>query len=255
LTQSTVYLEDYEHDGNNGASKEKEKMTIILGEANNKTTQSREGTAVSEENRKALLSPKLTSRSLYRLQLTMYLTILPQPLHTPPMTELSHCHLHLLPWYKVCEHSHCKLLLTFSFPLVEDQELDEDTETWPVPKELIKDFNKVKNNYRVLPLVVYDADDHFVEPLQVNDALKHALVEIHFGVVHYKIGRAGETHDSFTAVPKQILILKTPPVQTPSPYKRKNVRSGPVRPKGFEDFRKDTPSDQKGKNVASGSRA
>ena len=105
------------------------------------------------------------------------------------------------------------------------------------------------------PLVVYDANNQFVEPLQVNGALKHALVEIHFGIIHYKIGRGGETHDSFTAVPKQLVILQMAPIQPLSAYKRKNVRSGPVRPKGFEDFRKDTPSDNKGKNVASGSRA
>jgi len=111
--------------------------------------------------------------------------------------------------------------------LIDDEDLDEDTETWPVPKEIVK--------------------------VQVNGALKNVLVEIHFGIVHYKIGRAGETHDSFTAVLKQIIILQTAPVQTPSTYKRKNVRSGPVRPKGFEDFYKDTP-DFKGKNVASGSR-
>jgi hypothetical protein len=106
----------------------------------------------------------------------------------------------------------------------------------------------------VLPLVVYDADDQFVEPLQVNNALKHALVEIHFGIIHYKIGRGGETHDSFTAVPKQLVILQTAPIQPRSAYERKNVCSGPVRPKGFKDFDKDTPSNSKGKDVASGSR-
>lgn len=123
-----------------------------------------------------------------------------------------------------------------------------------MPKEVVKEYNEVRKNYRVLPLPVYDAENHFVEPPQVNSALKNALVEIHFGIVHYKIGRNGETHDSFTAAPKQLIVLKPAPIQIPSAYKRKNVRSGPVRPKGFEDFRKDVPSDAKGKNIASGSR-
>ena len=66
---------------------------------------------------------------------------------------------------------------------------------------------------------------------------------------------SGETHNSFMAVPKQLVILQTAPIQLPSAYKHKNVCSGPVRPKGFEDFHKDTPSDCKGKNVTSGLRA
>ena len=137
-----------------------------------------------------------------------------------------------------------------------DELLDEDTETWPVPMDMIDTFKNIKNNYRVQPLVVYDTHNQFVEPLEVNNALKNALIEIHFGIVHFKIGRGGDLHDSFTAVPKQIIILKTAPIQTPNTYKRKNIRSGPVRPKKFEDFRTtEEPADPKGKAIASGSRA
>jgi hypothetical protein len=102
---------------------------------------------------------------------------------------------------------------------------------------------------------VYDSNNQFVEPLKVNKALKNALVEIHFSIIHYKIGRGGDMHDSFTAVPKQVIILKTAPLEMPSAYKRKNVRSGPVRPKRFEDFRIEEAADPKGKRVASGSGA
>jgi hypothetical protein len=67
---------------------------------------------------------------------------------------------------------------------------------------MVKTFNEVANDYRIQPLVVYDTDNQFVEPLDVNNAIKNALVEIHFGIIHFKIGRAGDLHDSFTTEPK-----------------------------------------------------
>lgn len=115
---------------------------------------------------------------------------------------------------------------------------DPDSETWPVPNEVAEDYRKLKRVYRVVPLAIYDDHDHFVETLQADQALKNALVEIHFSIIHYKIGAPGDAHESFTAEPKQIIILKTAPVTTPTAYKRKNIRSGPVRPKKFDDFRK-----------------
>lgn len=96
-------------------------------------------------------------------------------------------------------------------------------------------MNRIKYTHHAAPLAVYK-DDQFVEPIQVNSALKNALVEVHFGVLHYRIGKPGNTFESFTASPQQVIILKTAPIHTPSAYKRKNVRSGPVRPKKFGDF-------------------
>lgn len=106
--------------------------------------------------------------------------------------------------------------------------MDEETENWPVPVELQDAFDAIKYTYRVNPLPVY-RNDVFVEPLLVNKALKNALVEVHFNIRHFKI----EEHDSFTAVPLQVIILKDGPPEASSPYKRKNMRDGPVRPKDF----------------------
>ena len=264
MTESTVYDEDYarvqEEYTENEALKEKEKVTIMLHEAKAKkdavNTQSPEGTIVSDENCNNLYLPIPNILHLWHLLLAEHEndrgTIEEPATFTPdsqPQPSSSSSANQIQGVCIVCYET----TLISHFHLIEEPELDEDTETWPVPKELVKEFNKVKANYRVLPLVVYDIEDRFVEAAQVNNALKNALVEIHFGISHYKIGRMGETHDSFTAVPKQIIILKTAPIQSPSAYKRKNIRSGPVRPKGFEDFRKGDSS--KGKNVASGSRA
>ena len=63
----------------------------------------------------------------------------------------------------------------------------------------------------------------------VNSALRNALVEVHFNIRHYKIG----DHDSFTAIPLQITILKDEALTITFPYKRKNIRDGPVRLKPF----------------------
>ena len=132
-------------------------------------------------------------------------------------------------------------------------QLDEDTETWPVPAEMIEDFERIKFNYQPVPLPIFNNDnEEFVELLEANHAIKNALVEIHFGIIHYKIGKAGQTHDSFTAVPKELIVLKPAPVGVASPYKRKNIRAGPVRPKKFEDFSKGQSSDSKGKGIMRG---
>lgn len=106
--------------------------------------------------------------------------------------------------------------------------IDEETDGWPVPVELQDAFDAIKYTYKVNPLPVY-RNDVFVEPLLVNKALKGALVEVHFNIRHFKI----EEHDSFTAIPLQVIILKDGPPETNSPYKRKNLRDGPVRPKEF----------------------
>ena len=64
----------------------------------------------------------------------------------------------------------------------------------------------------------------------MNNTLKSSLVEVHFNIRHHKIG----DHDSFTGVPVQVIVLKSPTVPSSSPYKRKNLRDGPIRPKPFD---------------------
>lgn len=109
-----------------------------------------------------------------------------------------------------------------------DELLDEDTKTWPVLMDMIETFKNIRNNYHVQPLVIYDTHNQFVEPLKVNNTIKN---KIHLSIVHFKIGRGGDLPDSFTAVPKQIIILKTAPIETLNTYKCKNICSGPVQPK------------------------
>ena len=119
--------------------------------------------------------------------------------------------------------------------VLEEHFLDEETATWPVHEDHLEALHKLMYDYRVLPLPVFK-DNKFVEPIDVKHAMKDALVEVHFGILHYRIGSEGNNpHDSYSAIPRQIIVLKdgTPPPV--SPYKRKNVREGPYRPKAFDE--------------------
>jgi hypothetical protein len=123
--------------------------------------------------------------------------------------------------------------------------MDEETELWPIAAEFVDDFNEIKYDFCIQPLLVYK-NDLFIEPTEVERALKNALVEIHFGILHYKITRDGVQFDSFSVVPKQIIILKEAAPDMPSTYKWKNICSGPVRPKKFEEFSKGIADTSKG---------
>ena len=107
--------------------------------------------------------------------------------------------------------------------------IDNETSDWPVAEEHRQLLDAIKSSYDVNPLPVYKSNT-FVEPNAVNSALKNALVEVHFNIRHYCIG----DFDSFTAVPLQLIILKDGGQSSSSPYKQKNIREGPMRPKPFD---------------------
>ena len=106
-----------------------------------------------------------------------------------------------------------------------ENEIDHDTEKWPVPVDLRSDLDKIKWAYRATPLRVF-AKDAFVEVLNVNNMISGALVEMHFELYHYCI-RATE-QDSFNARIQQILVLQPGKPRPITTYKRKNVRDGPI---------------------------
>ena len=107
--------------------------------------------------------------------------------------------------------------------------IDNETSNWPVAEEHRQLLDAIKSSYDVNPLPVYKSDT-FVEPNTINSALKNTLVEVHFNIRHYHIG----DFDSFTAVPLQLIILKDGGQSSSSPYKRKNIHEGPMRPKPFD---------------------
>ena len=82
-----------------------------------------------------------------------------------------------------------------------------------MPDPVTEDFQCIKNNFHVCSLPIFNSDDHFIEAPKANGCLRNALVEVHFGLVHYKIGSSRQTHNSYNAMPKQVIVLKEAPVQ------------------------------------------
>jgi hypothetical protein len=97
-----------------------------------------------------------------------------------------------------------------------------------VDKKYKSDYDDVMYTHSVNLLPVYKKDK-LVETVDVPDVLQGALVEVHFSINHYKIFST-VPFDSFTGVVRQIVVLKPGAPKDTSPYKRKNLRNGPIRP-------------------------
>ncbi|KAI9428385.1 hypothetical protein H4582DRAFT_1782341, partial [Lactarius indigo] len=97
-----------------------------------------------------------------------------------------------------------------------NEAVDAETENWPVPPEMCGKLDGLKGEHRVVPLHVFNSTN-FVEPVTVNEALLHSVVEVHFVLRHYYFNKKEE--DSFNASIEQIVVLQSPTV-APSPYKR-----------------------------------
>lgn len=113
----------------------------------------------------------------------------------------------------------------------ERQCLDDETASWPIPDALASDFNKIKYTHKVLPLRAYDEEGAFIEPTALEDTLKNSLVEVHFRIKHHRIGNGEYAFDSFVGTVDQVMLLARGPVKSKNPYKRKNARDGPYRPR------------------------
>jgi hypothetical protein len=101
---------------------------------------------------------------------------------------------------------------------------------WPVTDNARSEFEDLKATHRVRPLPVYMAQT-FVEAADVKAAMNNALVEVHFCLKHYRIGKDADRFDSFSGTVEQVIILRRGVFLPSSAYKRKNVRDGPFVPK------------------------
>jgi hypothetical protein len=129
--------------------------------------------------------------------------------------------------------SYTKLLFIASTD--EHPEIDCLAADWPVPTELADEMSALITTHEVQPLRVYK-DDEYIQPNDVNNLLKGALIEIHFSLKHYCIFRKTEglkVFDSFSATIEQIVVLKAGENCGTSFYKRKNMLDGPYHPKPF----------------------
>jgi hypothetical protein len=107
-----------------------------------------------------------------------------------------------------------------------ENNVDDETERWPVPDHLHGDLDDIKRTYQATPLHVFSRDT-FVEVGNVNDIIRGALIEMHFELYHYNI--RGKDQDSFNAQIQQIIVLQPGKLRPITAYKQKNVRDGPIR--------------------------
>jgi hypothetical protein len=104
--------------------------------------------------------------------------------------------------------------------------VDSRTENWPLPSNLREELDRIKYEYCALPLRVY-IGNNFVEPRNVNEAIRGALVELHFELHHSE--NFMRRQDFFNASIEQIMVLQPGQPRPTSPYKRRNVHDGPIR--------------------------
>jgi hypothetical protein len=93
--------------------------------------------------------------------------------------------------------------------------MDEETRNWPIPAEFADEFDGIKYNYEADLLPLYH-DGHLVEPSDTNAVINGAIVEVHFGIRHWRIA----DFDSFQANVEKIHILRPAPIHHTSNYKR-----------------------------------
>ena len=111
--------------------------------------------------------------------------------------------------------------------------VDEETEHWPIATEHRKFLDNIKYDYRIQPLPVYAEDDTYIQPKDVVNRMRDSLVEVHFRIKHYRIGRDASSFDSFSGVIEQVVILKPGIPKRSSPYSkhRANIENGLYKPK------------------------
>lgn len=99
-------------------------------------------------------------------------------------------------------------------------------EHWPVANDMRVELDALKHEFFARPLRVYRSNQ-FVEPSNVEDTIRGALVEVHFTLHHYFI--SSDSYNSFNGVIEQILVLQPGELPPQTVYKHKNVREGPIR--------------------------
>ena len=103
------------------------------------------------------------------------------------------------------------------------QDIDDETENWPISAKFRGNLDEIKNKYKAHPLPVYTNNRKFVKPTDVKQTIKGALVEVHFELHHYCI--RSKMQDSFNATVLQIIIIQ-PGVPEPVAIYEKECSQG-----------------------------
>ncbi|KAG1813216.1 uncharacterized protein BJ212DRAFT_1482686 [Suillus subaureus] len=82
-------------------------------------------------------------------------------------------------------------------------QMDEETQNWPIAEELVGELDELKYTFQADLLPLYH-DGHLVEPSHAQNVINGAIVEVHFGILHWHIS----DFNIFQANIEKIIILK-----------------------------------------------
>jgi hypothetical protein len=90
----------------------------------------------------------------------------------------------------------------------QDDFVDNITNNWPVPEEVLPRLDLIKHSHRAHPLnVLYE--DYPVCPLDVENAIRDAMVEVTFDIKHSRFYADNCDQSWFTGTIKQIMLLRS----------------------------------------------
>jgi hypothetical protein len=109
---------------------------------------------------------------------------------------------------------------------MEESEVDELTDRWPVPSKFIGLLNDIKCTHCAVPMRVF-VNNKPVKVHNINDVLESAVVEIQFELQHFSIHP--KKIESFNASIQQIQVLCPGESRPPTVFKREDVGEGPIQ--------------------------
>jgi len=107
------------------------------------------------------------------------------------------------------------------FPTIENA-----TANWPVQECTREALEHAASTHLVCPLPAFDEDHTPLDPGEYQKKLRGAIVQVHFALMHYFIKQ--EKKSVFTAVIREIVVLRSPPAAPVNPLKRGWLADGPV---------------------------
>jgi len=112
-----------------------------------------------------------------------------------------------------------------------------ELENWPAHSDAAQsELEKLKEmqTHDPVPFPAYDMHGDIIHPKMYRNRLQGALVEIHFNLKHWYIGKEGNAANVFAADIYIVRVISPPPSMTPvSPWKHRILALDPLSPAEF----------------------